>query len=348
MMGRKLKVGFIILLLVLSLVPAYTVIAEDMDSDGNDTDTGDTSAANNTTVIEENVTNPSVNATSVAAEVLLRNLERLQNYTSSLINGTEDVGTEVLGLYEQALNLTEEAKALYEEGEYKESLHTSILAMKTYKEVIRGIRFSTKPEREMEMERVRVEARRTLQYLKHVEALIRAAERKGVDVSNVTELYNQTRLAYTKLLENAEANNTTAINAALEEARALKTQLEMELRNLHKQFAAENAEKMARAFETRLEVIEKALERMKKRPGVNETDIENVTQELDQLKAQLEQLISEGKYSEVLRLIKEAMPELKRAALHLNWIEKDEKTQTPAGGPKGNSDKGKGSKGRGH
>ncbi len=327
MMGRKLKVGFVILLMVLSLVPVYTVSAKDTNT------TDETEAgyipANNTTAM--NTTNPSVNATKVAAEVLLRNLERLQNYTSTLINETENVSAEILALYEKALNLTERAKALYNEGDYKESLHTSIMAMKTYKEVIRSIRLGTKPEQEMEMIRVRAEARRTLEYLKHVETFVRAAERRGVDVSNVTELINKTRLACTKILE---ANNTAAVNTTLlKQAEELRMKLENELRNIHMQFAVKSTKKVARAFDIRLEIMTKALERMKRVPGVNETVIETLTQELNQLRAKVNQLISEGKYLEALHLIKEATPKLMIGAIHLRWIQKDKMIYWPLGRP---------------
>jgi len=322
MMGKKLKVGFVVLLMVLSLVPAYAVTA---GSSGNGSDSTGYAAANQT--------NRSTNATKVAAEVLLRNLERLQNYTAALLNETENVSAEILGLYEKALNLTEKAKALYNEGEYKESLHTSILAMKTYKDVIRNIRLGTEPEREMKMVRVMVEARRALQYLQQVEAFVRAAERRGVDVSNVTELINQTRLAYIKVLQDIRINNTTALSVDLEKARELRMKLDMELRNLQMQFAIRKADKIAKVFNIRLEIMTKALERMKRVPGVNETAIETVTQELNQLRAKVNQLISEGKYLEALHLIKEATPKLMIGAIHLRWIQKDKMIYWPLGRP---------------
>ncbi len=331
MMGRKLKVGFVIILMVLSLVPAYTVTA---GSSGNGSDS--------TGYVATNQTNRSTNATKVAAEVMLRNLERLQNYTSSLINETGNISAEILGLYKRALNLTDEAKALYSEGRYWESLHTAILAMKAYKDVIRSIRLGTEPEFIMEIRRAGMEAKRIQEYLKHVGILIRVAEMKGLNVSSVSELYNKTRLAYIKVLQDIRINNTTALSVDLEKARELRTKLDMELRNLQMQFAIRKADKIAKAFEIKLEIMTRALERMKMIPGVNETAIENITQELNQLRIQLDQLISEGRYFEALQLIKKATPRLVIGAIHLRWIHKDKRVYWAIGGPHGHPGKGKG------
>ncbi len=321
-MGRKLKVGFVVLLMVLSLVPAYAVTA---GSSGNGSDSTGYMAANQT--------NRSTNATKAAAEVMLRNLERLQNYTTALLNETENVSAEVMELYERALNLTDEAKSLYSEGKYWESLHTSILAMKAYKDVIRGIRLGTEPEFVVEMRRAGVEAKRIQEYLKHVGILIRVAEMKGLNVSSVSELYNQTRLAYMKVLQDIRINNTTALSVDLEKARELRMKLDMELRNIQIQFAIRKADKIARAFDIRLEIMTRTLERIKRVPGVNETTIENITQELNQLRAKVDQLISEGKYFEALQLIKKATPKLVIGAIHLRWIQKDKTIYWPLGRP---------------
>ena len=313
MMG-KLKVWFVIILMVLSLVPVYTVTAESSGTDSS--------------VVTNSTLNQSANATRVAAEVMLRNLERLQNYTASLINGTENISAETMELYERALNLTDEARTLYAEGRYRESLHTAILAMKAYRDVIRSIRLGTEPELIRERTMARIEAMRMHEYFEHVRMLIRAAEMHGLNVSNVTALLNQTRAAYLKVLQDLRTNDT-ALGPDLERARELRKQLDMELERLQMQFAIKKADRIARAFDWRLEMMIRALERMRNVPGFNTTAIDNLTQELNQLRIRVDQLVREGKYVEALHLIKESTPKLIRSAVHLRWIHKDHRIYWP-------------------
>lgn len=307
---KGVKAVWMMALLVLSFVPVYTVTA------------GETSTTTTSTSINQTL-NASVNATQVAAEVMLRNLERLQNYTSTLINQTENVSEDVMETYEKALNLTEEAKALYENGSYKESLRTAILAMKAYRDVIRGIRTEEVPELVRERVMARIEAMRMMEYFKHVEMLINAARMHRLNVTNLTRLYNETYRAYRRVLDDVMTNNTTAMGPDLERARELRRQLDGELERLQMKFALKKADEIARAFDRRIQMMVMALQRLRNVPGTNNTIIDNMTRELNQLRIRVDQLVREGKYLGALHLIKEATPKLVKSAIHLRWIHKD-------------------------
>ena len=302
---KGVKAIFVMALLVLSFVPFYTVSA------------GEASTTSTQTL------NAGVNATQVAAKVMLGNLERLRNYTSTLINQSGNVSEEVMNAYEKALNLTGEAKALYENGNYKESLRTAILAMRAYKEVIWSIRTGEAPELVRERVMERIEAARMIGYFKHVEMLINTARIQGLNVTNLTRLYTETRRAYGRVLEDVMANNTTAIGPDLTRARELRRQLDEELARVQIKLALKKADKIARVFDRRIQMMVITLQRLKNAPGINETVIDNMTRELNQLRIRVDQLILEGRYIEALHLIKGATPKLVKSAIHLRWIRKD-------------------------
>ncbi|ASJ03447.1 hypothetical protein A3L09_09325 [Thermococcus profundus] len=321
---KGIKAIFVMALLMLSLVPAYTVTA----AGGGTTITNPSqmNATVNTTNESENVR---VNATKIAAEVMLLNLERLQNYTASLINGTQNVSEEVLALYEKALNLTAEARALYENGSYRESLKTSIIAMRVYKDVIRALKTGEAPEFVRELVAAKVEVLRMNGYFRHVEMLITAARAHGINVTNLTELYNETREAYKKVLIDVMSNNITALKEDLPRARELKMELDQELRDLELKFAIKNADRIAKVLDRRLQIQINALQKLKHLPWINESAVENVTQQLIQLRIEVNRLVSEGKYLEALHLIRASTPRLIISAVHLRWIKKKDTIYWP-------------------
>lgn len=321
---KGIKAMLVMAILLISLVPVYTVSAA-----GGTSSTAPQDSANVTVNF-----NVSENATRMAAEVMLRNLERLQNYTASLINDTENVSEDVILLYERALNLTERAKALYENGSYKESLKTAILAMRAYREVILELKVGERHEvRELVM--AKVEALRMNGYFRHVELVIGAAQVNGIDVTNLTELYNETREAYRRVIIDVMSNNTTALREDLPRARELKMKLDLELRNLELKLAVKNAGKIARILDRKLEVQIMALQRLKRVPWINESAVENITAQLAQLRAQVNELVREGKYLEALHLMRDSVPRLVMSAFHLRWVKKKNTIYWPVHGGRG-------------
>ncbi|MDI3475035.1 MAG: hypothetical protein PWQ95_763 [Thermococcaceae archaeon] len=347
-MWRK-KLGVLVsLILMVSLIPSYAVMADE--------------AANTSVNVTTNqTTNVSVNAPGlqIAAENLIRNAERLANYTASLLSNATNVTPEVQEKFESAENLIKEAKAAYEEGNYKEAMKLAIEAMKAYRDVIFAVAHGI-PEEENETESgnvtdeipgrtglpidlvAKVESLRMNGYFRHVEALIEAAEENGANTTEVKLLLNQTREAYAKVVESVMSGNTTALLENLEVARELKRQLDDAVRELHMELLKAKAPGLALSLQKRLEVQFRMFESFKHMAGANGTEVVNLTQALNQLQNRIMELIQEGKYLEALKLAKESGKTLRVTAVQLRWAEKKEEPKWPVKSPGKGTEKGKG------
>lgn len=330
-MWKRGVVFGIVVLLTLALIPAYAVAGEG----ANGEDEGGINNATNTS------TNVTVNATGLqkAAENLLRIVDRLANYTSSLMANATNVTNETLEAFNNAEELREEAWALYNNGSYKEALHKAIEAMRAYKAVIRAIRTGEEPEMPSNETIAKVEALRMNGYFRHVELLIRVAKMRGANVTEIEELLNQTREAYKKVVIDAMNGNSTALKEDLKTARELKRQLDEAIRELGKEFLKIRGRGIVMAFEKTLEMQIRALQRLQNVPGVNASVIQNITQQLMGLRQNVTELVREGKYMEAIALIKASTPKLKVVAMHLRWIEKKDEVRWPVWAP---------GRGRGH
>jgi DNA-binding transcriptional MerR regulator len=317
MMGRRTLAVGIILIMTMAVVPVYALAGNAGSQNGGEHGT----VANVTT-------NVTLNATGLqrASGVLLRIVDRLANYTAALMANSTNVSNETVTLFKNAEELRKEAWSLYNNGSYKEALHTAIVAMKDYKRVIVSIKCGPEVERERPDNATiaKVEALRMRGYFIHVGMLIKAAKAQGLNVTKVEELYNETREAYKKVVVDAMSGNATALREDLPKARELKEELDQAIRELMRQFVMKHAHGIANAFTWKLNMQIWALKRLQNFSGVNVSAIQNLTQQLIQLRQNVTELIREGKIKEALQLIRTSLPNIRMAAFRLRWIQKHE------------------------
>ncbi len=332
-MGRKALVVGIILIMTMAVVPVYALAG----NSSNDQNEGEHGAAANVTA--NTTTNVTMNATGLkmASENLLRIVDRLANYTGGIMANSTNVSNETVALFNHAQELRKEAWALYNNGSYREALHTAIMAMRDYKRVLVSIRRGSEVEQERPDNATiaKVEALRMKGYFLHVEMLINAAKVRGLNVTNVEELYNETRDAYKKVMVDAMNGNATALREDLPKARELRKELDLAIKGLMGQFVMKHAHGIAAAFTWKLNMQIRALERLQNIPGVNTSAIQNLTRQLSQLRQNVTELVKEGKIKEALQLIKTSLPDIRTAAFRLRWIQKHEGTYWPVHGGRG-------------
>ncbi|ASJ01145.1 hypothetical protein [Thermococcus gorgonarius] len=325
---KGIKAILVMAMLVLSMVPAYTLAGAAEVTEG-----ASMQASFNASV------NVTVNATGLqkAAENLLKIVDRLANYTSGLIANVSNLTNETMEQFNRAEELRKEAWSLYNSGDYKGALETAIKAMRSYKIVIKeetSVETNETERKGPSNETIaKVEALRMNGYFRHAELIINAAKMRGINVTEVEELYNETREAYRKVVEDAMSGNSTALTEDLEKARELKKQLDEALRELGKEFLKVKGNSIASAFTFRVEMEIRALERLRNVQGINATLVEELRQQLVQLRENVTQLVREGKYLEAVKIIKEATPRLKLVAAHLRWIHKKDEMRWPVWRP---------------
>ncbi|WP_010480292.1 hypothetical protein [Thermococcus zilligii] len=321
---RGVKALIVVAMLVLSVVPAYTMVGA--------------AEAGQTSVQAQVNASANVNATGQkAAENLLRMVDRLANYTSGLIANGSNITSDIIEQFNRAEELRSEAWSLYNSGDYRGAIGKAIEAMRSYKIVIKAIvkgeavgTERTGPSNETI---ARVEALRMNGYFRHAELIINAAKMRGINVTEAEKLYNETREAYRKVVEDVMSGNSTALTEDLKKARELKRQLDEALRELERELLKASSRPIANAFTLRLEMEIRALQRLRNAPGINATLVDELTQQLIQLRENVTQLVREGRPVETLKIIKESTPRLKLVAAHLRWVQKDDETHWPVWKP---------------
>jgi len=328
-MWRKALVVGIILIMAMAVVPVYALAGNASDAQNRD----ERGTGANVTM------NVTMNATGLerASESLLHIVDRLANYTEGVIVNSTNVSNETIALFNRAQELREEAWALYNNGSYREALHMAIMAMRDYKRVLVSIRcgFEVEQGRPDNETIAKVEALRMRGYFLHVKMLINAAGARGLNVTNVEELYNETRDAYKKVMVDAMNGNATALREDLPKARELRKELDQAVKGLMGQFVMKHAHGIAAAFTWKLDMQIRALERLQNIPGVNTSAIQNLTRQLSQLRQNVTELIKEGKIREALQLVKTSLPDIRTAAFRLRWVQKHEGMYWPVHGGRG-------------
>ncbi|WP_456365860.1 hypothetical protein [Thermococcus sp.] len=322
MKGKGILALLAILIVLASAIPVYALGSER----GN--------GGQNQTAPASSASNASMNATGLerAAQNLLKIVDRLANYTASMISNAAP-NNETMALYTKAEELREEAHSEFQAGNYSASLKFSIMAMRDYRMVLASLLRSQTKEINRTMLMAKLEALRMSGYFKHVEMIIKAAEAKGLNVTQVEVLYNETREAYRKVLQDVMNNNSTALVEDLRTARTLRHELDMALTTLGRKYVHVNAGKIAMAFDKVITVQIKILQMMKYLPNVNASLIDNVTSQLLQLRENVTKLVREGKYFEALQLIKSSLLKLRSVAMQLHWIRKGHWIKFPVRGP---------------
>ncbi|ASJ10765.1 hypothetical protein A3L12_05365 [Thermococcus sp. P6] len=250
------------------------------------------------------------NATREAliAERLVENLQKLSRFAEDKIEGLKDKLPEnstILTHYNMAEEYKERAVEEYNAGDYYNSILDSLTAMHHYRVALSAIREAGEKVQDAR-ERLRMGIERTTEYFRFVEKTIKMAENQGIDVSNLTALYNETKAAYKAVLDDLKAGDYEKAKEDYEVAEEKKALLDEELRKVREQLAYANADKIVRDFldkgEKGIEIVEKAIEAGEEN-GQNVTELQEKLDAFSEVYEQVKALADEGKWEEALSVM---------------------------------------------
>ena len=334
------KVKVIIAILIGILIPLSTA-AWSVALTSNTTTT--TTAANGT-VTSNTSTNVSL---QVQAYNLLVIVDGVANYTSTLITSLEEsnvtIPASVLANRTEAENLRLQAWDYYTAGFYNQSIETSLLALETYKGVIQSLtaHISTGPTNNTYatiIAEARAALHRAASYFPYAEKVILKAQKEGIDVTAVQNLYEETKDAYTKVAEDIANGDYASLETDLKNAEELMEELQAAIGELNKEIANAEAERIAHAFMKKLEEQMMATEHLMMQLGNSSEEIKMLSQNLATLQlmySQFEEMIKNGEYNKALQMMEEANKKLKSV------VESNKKLRKEI-------EKGRGGKRRGH
>lgn len=246
----------------------------------------------------------------VIAENLVEKLQRLSRFAEDRIKPMEDKLPEnstILTHYRLAEGYKEKAVKEYSDGGYYDSILDSLTAMHHYKVALSALK-DTREKVQDARERIRMEIERTGEYFRFVQRTISMAERQGIDVSNLTALYNETMEAYKVVLDDLKAGDYEKAKADYETAREKRALLDEELRKVHEELAYANADKVVKDFLTKgekgMEIARKAIEAGNEK-GYNTTELQERLDAFSELYNRVKALADDGKYRDALTLIME-------------------------------------------
>ncbi len=208
----------------------------------------------------------SSNESKSLASELLTVVQKLSNVTSRLMKKA-NITNATVRYYSLGERYEKMAFKAYNNGSYCTSIRDSFKAMRYYKLAIMSmrIRIPNKPnvyyEAKGELRMMRV-------YTIRVERLIGWLSLNGVNVTNITKLYNETLAAYTELQKALSSNNVTAIQKDLKLANEKRAELDMALRNAMKQVVRHKARFIVSRFLNWTKIEIQALKGME-----NETNV---------------------------------------------------------------------------
>ncbi|NPA47698.1 MAG: hypothetical protein GXO14_03505 [Thermococci archaeon] len=261
------------------------------------------------------------NGTKMLAEGLLIVVERLSNVTARLINGTNfnssvAPSNRTMLYYSTAKKYQTAAVKEYNMGEYCLSIRDSFKAMHYYRLAIMSLKLRV-PARPAIYYEAKGELRMMASYSVHVRHLIGWLSLNGVNVTNVSRLYNETLAAYRKVAQDLRDNNMTALRKDLTIAHEKRTQLDAALRRAMGDVIRHQAKLIVNRFLnwTRMEI--QALEAV-----ANETNmtwmkiwISFLTSTLEQLYKSVEALANSSRYMAALAIIEANLHPIKHSAL---------------------------------
>lgn len=289
MRGLKLGAMALAILLVVSVIPFG--LAEASDSKTSQT-------FDNTTREEE------------IARGLIEQLQRLSEFSERAIEPLKDklpANSTIIQNYNLAEEFKEKALSEYEEGDYYNAILDSLTAMHHYKLALKGLK-EGKERMEEVRSRIKAEVERLQRYFGLVEKTIKAAENQGIDVSTLQALYEETKAAYEKVLEDLKEGDVEKAREDLEIAKEKKTVLDEELKRIREQLAHANADKIVSQFLEKggraIEIVQN-LTQMGEERGYNVTELQERLDAFVALYTQVEELASEEKWDEALDLIEE-------------------------------------------
>lgn len=280
--------------------------------------------ASNTTEIQQ-LTLDNATREQIIAEQLINKLTRLSEFTEKRVEPIKDKLPEnstILIHYEKAEEFKEKALEEFNNGDCYNSILDALTAMHHYKIVLRGLK-EGKEKVEKAREWIRAEIERTIQYFKFVGKTIHMAEKEGIDVSNLTMLYNETRQAYKVVLEDIKAKDFEKAREDLQIAKEKKARLDEELRKVRKELAYANADKIVKEFLIRTEkgitFAERAIQEAKEK-GIDTSEAEAKLEEIKAIYDEVKNLAEQEKWEDALTVILENKPKIEAFFRSLNKI----------------------------
>ena len=263
--------------------------------------------ASNTTEIQQ-LTLDNATREQIIAEQLINQLVRLDKFTEKRIEpirGKLPENSTILIHYEKEKKNKKKALEEFNNGDYYNSILDALTAMHHYKIVLKELK-EGKEKVEDAREWIRAEIERTIQYFKFVEKTIRIAEKEGIDVSNLTVLYNETKQAYKVVLEDIKAKDFGKAREDLQVAKEKKTQLDKELRRVRKELAYANADRIVKGFLMRtsrgIAFAERAIQEAKLR-GIDTAEAEDKLEEIKAIYDEVKSLAEQEKWKDALTVI---------------------------------------------
>ncbi|ASJ14145.1 hypothetical protein [Thermococcus radiotolerans] len=265
---------------------------------------------NNTTESYTGVAMDNSTREMVIAGQLIDQLQRLSKFAEDKIEPIKDKLPEnstILTHYELAEDYKEKAMSEYEAGDYYNSILDSLTAMHHYKVALSALKEAKEKVQDVR-EHIKMEIERMTEYFRFVEKTINIAQNQGIDVSNLTALYNETRDAYKVVLDDLKAGDYEKAKADYDAAKEKKALLDEELRKVREELAYANADKIVKDFlikgEKGMEIAQKAIE-VGEQNGYNVTELQERLDAFSEVYDQVKALADEGKWEDALTVMKD-------------------------------------------
>ncbi len=246
----------------------------------------------------------------VIAENLVEKLQKLSKFAEKKIGPIKDrlpTNSSILKNYNLAEEFKDKAIEEYGAGDYYNSILDSLTAMHYYKAALSALK-GGKEKVNNARERIRMEIERTRDYFRFVDKTIRLAENQGIDVSNLTQLYNETKKAYEVVLNDLRTGDYEKAKVDLNTAREKKVLLDKELRKVREELAYANADKIVKEFlvkgEKGIEIAEKAIQ-LGEEKGYNVTELQRRLNAFSEVYNQVKTLADEKKWEDALNVMQE-------------------------------------------
>ncbi|RLF92207.1 hypothetical protein DRN82_00270 [Thermococci archaeon] len=232
------------------------------------------------------------------ATALIKNLERLSKFAENKVELVRNEFDEItIENYEAAERYKEEALNAYNAGDYEKAIVNALLAMHHYKVVLSSIKEFRRGYQDL-----RMVVERTLEYFKFVNRTIRIAQENGIEVFNLTKLFNETKEAYRVVLDDIKAKNYEKAKEDLKIAREKKTQLDEELKKIRKELVYANADKIVSTF---LERGEKGIEIVERVINSGHPELDATLTEFKEVYDEVKDLADRGRWQDALKVIEE-------------------------------------------
>ncbi|WP_461865718.1 hypothetical protein [Thermococcus sp.] len=237
---------------------------------------------------------------------LINQLQRLSKFAEKRIEPIKNKlpeNSSILANYQKAEDYKAKAVNEYESGDYYNSILDSLTAMHFYKAALIQLKEGRK-----KIENIKTETARIMEYFRMVGKTIRIAQKQGIDVSNLTLLYNETRNAYKLVLDDLKAKKFEKAREDLNVAREKKAKLDSELKRIRQELAYKNADKIVKEFLVRgekgMEIAQKTIKIGNER-GYNTTELQKRLDAFKSVYEEVKSLADEGKWQEALSIMNE-------------------------------------------